>query len=697
MTHVASPLTAPSTAHSQIDALLQQGKLAEVEVVARSCLAAAPGDGVSLHALGVVSLQRGLAAEACALLQRAATAMPQRADYHNDLAVALFQTGKRHEAVLAYRKAVATAQSPSAASIPRRNLAKLLLMLGLGAEALTELRAGEKADPCPANRQALMGALHQLASSEERAGRLDGAAMALQELAPMLDGVGRANCYGFLGGIWLRLERKDQARIAFEMALMSRPDFPEALEVLGTLYGEAGAYAKAASSFETLIRLCPQNASALRLYAGALIRLGRYDEAVAVYQSALRLSPADSGLQALLAEALTALGRCDEALDIYARLKDTMPDVATGPLGLGDTYLTLGRLKDAASAYRMAIQRAPQNPAAYRRLFSLYTVQADDPAWIAFQAMTVPEADTDKAEWHMALAKACRDLNLHEQSFRHLKSGNDYRRKHIHYDEAAALAMIRDIATAFAGEVASNGPDDVLPVFIVGMPRSGTSLVEQILASHPAVYGAGELPVLGQIVAGHIGTNWSAASIEKHSADDWRVMGQNYLERVRPLSPQALRIVDKMPGNGLFTGILRRMLPGARIIHVRRDAMDTCFSCFSQVFWGNVDYAYDLGELGRYYRAYEGLMDHWASILSPAHYTCVRYEDLVTDLEKGARRLIDFCGLDWDERCLRFYETDRQVRTASAAQVRQPLFRQGIGRWKPYATWLGPLQRALSE
>jgi Sulfotransferase family len=237
-------------------------------------------------------------------------------------------------------------------------------------------------------------------------------------------------------------------------------------------------------------------------------------------------------------------------------------------------------------------------------------------------------------------------------------------------------------------------------VFIVGMPRSGTSLVEQILASHPAVHGAGELPDFDRLATTATVANPAIAlfpeCIGRLTPAQLTAVGERYLARLRALAPEAQRVTDKMPINFRHLGLIRLALPQARIIHVRRDPVDTCLSCYSILFMGNQPHAYELGELGRYYHSYQRLMAHWRTVLPPDAMLEVDYEDVVADLEGQARRMVAYCGLDWDAACLSFHRTQRPVRTASAVQVRQPIYRDAIGRWRPAEVELRPLLDGLA-
>ena len=308
----------------------------------------------------------------------------------------------------------------------------------------------------------------------------------------------------------------------------------------------------------------------------------------------------------------------------------------------------------------------------------------------------------DRRDLHFALGKAYADLDQRERSFHHLLEGNALKRREFVYDEAETLGFLDRIRTVFTAELMHSkrglGDASMVPIFIVGMPRSGTTLVEQILASHPKVFGAGELKEFSK-AATSLGMSNGALSfpevVPALSAEQLRQLGTSYLDGVAAAAPKAERITDKMPANFSFVGLIHLALPNARIIHMRRDPIDTCLSCFSQLFAGDVPYCYNLGELGRYYRAYQTLMEHWRRVLPAGLMLEVEYEKVVADIEGQARQTVAYCGLEWDDACLDFYKTQRPIRTASATQVRQPIYRTSVGRWKPYQHLLQPLIKEL--
>ena len=306
---------------------------------------------------------------------------------------------------------------------------------------------------------------------------------------------------------------------------------------------------------------------------------------------------------------------------------------------------------------------------------------------------------------HFALGKALEDVGDYQRAFQHLLQGNALRRREITYDEADCQEMFRLIAELFDSELFDRfrgvGDPSPVPIFIVGMPRSGSTLVEQILASHPQVHAAGELTNLFRVVE----TVSDSAGrpipfprcVSALDADGFRRLGQAYLASLPLIAAGKTRITDKMLGNFLDVGLIHLMLPNARIIHMMRDPVDTCVSCFSKRFSTGQAFSYDLAELGAFYRCYHELMAHWRSVLPAGALLDVSYEDVVDNLEEQARRLIDYCGLPWDDRCLSFHENRRHVTTASNVQVRRPLYRSSVARWRRYEAYLQPLLAELDR
>lgn len=302
----------------------------------------------------------------------------------------------------------------------------------------------------------------------------------------------------------------------------------------------------------------------------------------------------------------------------------------------------------------------------------------------------------DRIELHFALAKAYEDLGKLESSLGQLLDGNAL------YDKSETLGLLNQALSVFTSEFirsrSNAGNPSPLPVFIIGMPRSGSTLVERILASHPEVFGAGELRYFRSAVDIQLDLKGLAlySPMLSMTDEDFSQLGTRYLAEIKRLAPTAARATDKMTANFILAAFIHLALPNATIIHTIRDPIDTCISCFSKLFSeGELSYTYDLTELGRYYRHYKALMAHWHCVLPPGRILDVCYEDVLVDLEGQARRIIAHCGLNWDPTCLAFHRTERPVRTISATQVRQPIYHSSVGRWRNYEQYLAPLLNEL--
>ena len=428
--------------------------------------------------------------------------------------------------------------------------------------------------------------------------------------------------------------------------------------------------------------------------AVAIAASGRPHEAIGEFERSIALAPGDPQTLNNYGAALATLGRTEEAIPAFEQAVklDSTYAAAWHNLGLGLT--AMGRAQDALRALGQAVNLAPARGEYHRSLALAAPIRVGDPRLVAAEAAfaTPGIARTDQLELHFALGKGYGDLGRAAESLDHYLAGNAMVRSRLAYDEASTLRRLAGIEKVFSAGLLAGAPPvgSAGPIFIVGMPRSGTTLVEQMLASHPAVHGGGERIELPRIVAA-LGPAFPGNA----AALDWAAMGRRYLTDVRSLAPDAGRITDKMPGNFRHLGLIAMALPGAKVVHVRRDAADTCLSCFETLFRGAQPYAYDLAELGRYYQAYGQLMAHWRRVLPPGMMTELDYEALVADPEPVLRGLLDFLGLAWDPACLSPHQTPRAIATASAVQVRQPVYTTSVGRWRVHGARLAPLLEAL--
>ena len=507
-------------------------------------------------------------------------------------------------------------------------------------------------------------------------------------------------------GTALAAQSPEEAIACFERAVAIDPDYAEAHCALGAAFYSLARHEEALVPFERALVVDPDYAEAHRGRAAALQALRRHEEAVAHYEAAASLAPDDAGTRLGLGSALQSLGRHDAALQSYRAALAAEPDRPAAHISIGSALHELGRITDARAAYETAIACDPRNVRAHYSLCSLARSAPGDPRVAAVEALAQDAgalSEDDRILLDFALGKALAETGEHERAFRHLLEGNRLRRGQLVYDEAATLRMFERISAVFTPELMRRksgfGHRSALPVFIVGMPRSGSTLVEQILASHPQVFGAGERPDLNdavRLVGGDTATRPFPEPVPDLTGDQIRIVAAEYLRTLGASAPAARRIIDKMLANFCLVGLIHLALPNARIIHTCRDSIDTCLSCFATLF-DKVPYAYDLGELGRNYRGYRHVMEHWRQVIPAGVMLDVRYETLVRDFEPEVRRILAHCGLEWDDACLAFYKTERSVRTASTSQVRQPLYRNSLRRWRPPESVLRPLIEGLGE
>ena len=517
-----------------------------------------------------------------------------------------------------------------------------------------------------------------------------------------------AEAFSNLGNTLKEQRRPNEAEAAYRQAIALKPHFGEAYSNLGNVLLELGRLDEAEKALRQAIALRPQFADAFSNLGNTLREQGRLSEAEVACRQAIALKPHHTQAHSNLGNALNDQGRLIEAEAAYRRAIALNPKLADAYNNLSVTLKNLGGLADARWAVERAIKLRPRNSSQFLNLCDLRHFRPGDPYLAAMEELARNIAllpVKQQIEMHFALAKAYEDVGRGDDSFQQLLSGNALKRRQIAYDEAATLRGFERIRAAFTPELIRTlqdvGEPSSVPLFIVGMPRSGTTLIEQILASHPLVFGAGELPNLGKAAA-KIRTAGGRISpfpevMLNISSEHMKRLGAHYVTEISQLAPTAAHVTDKMPSNFFFVGLIHLALPNARIIHAVRDPVDTCISCFSKLFAAVQHHTYDLAELGRYYRRYQALMEHWHRILPPGRILDVRYEDVVADLEGQSRRILVHCGLEWDARCLAFHETERSVHTASATQVRRPIYSSSIGRWRAHEPFLRPLIAELSS
>ncbi len=445
--------------------------------------------------------------------------------------------------------------------------------------------------------------------------------------------------------------------------------------------------------------------------AGRCFDQGRFAEALEFCRRAVDTDPGSFAAQANLGNVLVKLGRADEAADAYVKALAIEPDSVPVLSNLAILKAETAGYDEAMTLYRQILTIDPGDAEAYHDLALIKKFEAGDPDIQAMEALrATPSLGAEKRMYlDFALTKAFEEIGEFERAFTSAAAANRVKRQSLDYDVARDEALTERIIETFdetflLGAEAANLADET-PVFIIGMPRSGTTLVEQIIASHSAAAGAGEVNHLRDVIMGFGGGGVGVQRLSPTGrgfpegasdlgAKDFRRLGKAYADRLTAAAPGARRITDKMPRNFFFVGLIRLVLPGARIVHCRRHPVATCLSCYQIHFPDGQEFTYDLVELGRYYGLYARLMDHWRQV-APARFLDLRYEDLVAEPEAQIRRLLEFLDLPWESACLEFHKSGRQVRTASAHQIRRPLYKTAVERWRNYEAHLGPLIEAL--
>ena len=627
---------------------------------ASAILEAVPGHPVATLILGSAQRSAGNLPAAIATLETLARTQPKSAATHYELSLALAAAGRGEAAIAALRRALQL--KPDLADGWRR----------LG-DHLAAMGDSAGADAAYAN--------HVKASTRDP--RLLAPATALAE------------------------GRVPDAESLLRAHLDSHPTDVAALRMLAEASARLGRYADAEQLLVKCLELAPSFVAARHNYATVLQRLGRSADALREVEGLLAADPRNGSLRSLEAAALARLGEYERAIAAYESVLADYPAQAKLWMSLGHAVKTTGQQQRCIEVYRRSIELEPSLGEAWWSLANLktYRFSEADVAAMRGQLARADLSDEDRLHFHFALGKALEDAGEYAESFRHYADGNAVRRKTVQYKAAETTDAVertcRLLTRQFFAERTGAGCAAPDPIFIVGLPRAGSTLVEQILASHPLVEGTMELPDLLMLVRELSGRTRGAEpsrypeALAELDAGQLRSLGERYLAQTRvQRKTDAPFFIDKMPNNWTHVGLIQLILPNAKVIDARRHPLSCCFSGFKQHFARGQGFTYSLEDLGRYYHDYVRLMARYDAVL-PGRVHRVIYERMVDNTENEVRRLLEYCGLEFDERCLRFYENDRAVRTASSEQVRSPIFRDGVERWRHYAAFLVPLEQAL--
>ncbi|MFT3757941.1 sulfotransferase [Thauera sp.] len=681
----------PEQAMQRAAQLQTAGRLPEAEQLLRQILQGQPEHPHALHLLGVVAYQAGHAARGMALIDKAIGLAPNVPLFFSNLGEMCRQQGQIERALALAERA--TEQDASAAAAWSN--------LGL---ACFDAGQHARAESCHARALALAPGLVQslnnmgslLRVRKDKPAAIEWYRKALAVDSSYLEALSN------LGAVLVEDSRHDEAIEPLERALTLRPDYPEALCNLGLARFRQERNEEATSLLQRSLQLRPEYPEALVGLAMVLHQEGRVEEAIGLLRKAAAVAPDNVNAWVWLGSSLVETDQPEAAEAAYMEALRLDEENVDGLAGLGNLRVEQGRLDEAESWLKRALSIDPDNLGAHFQMVQMRRVQPDNVHvdWL-LNHLPSEEGHNKRISLHYALGKAYDDLKCWDQAFPHFLEGARLKRSKLDYDplldQERVERIMRCIDKAFIERHWGGGHVSEVPILVLGMPRSGTTLTEQILASHPDVFGAGELRDLLSVCqssSNDVPFPENLAGVDGEALSGW---GREYVERLQRRAPDARRITDKMPGNYLVLGLIPLMLPKARIVHVRRNPVDTCVSCFTRLFNRHQEATYDLAELGRHYAMYARLMAHWRAVLPAGSFLEVQYEEVVADLPGQARRLLDFAGLPWNDACLDFHKTERSVRTASVTQVRQPIYKSSVARWKHYEHYLGPLLEALGE
>jgi tetratricopeptide (TPR) repeat protein len=639
-----------------------QGKPKEGLAMIREAIKRAPNQAIFYANLGEIERQQRHATEARQALEKAVQLDPRQASAHNNLGILHFEKREFKKAVECYKKAV-------------------------------------EANPRFAEAYNNLGNASRYVGEHDKALGYYHKALQFRELYP--------EAYNNLGTLLRDQGKMPEAEHAYRKAMGQNPKYLDAYNNLAHLLYVNNRDADALRVLSDALRVDENNPTTLTITARVQIRRGNYQAAEEAARRALKANPKH-------AEALVALGqlfhetdRYDEAVKMLEQAIEIAPNSPEARNFYGVALKSVGRLEEGKEQILKALELNSNNYGAYANLNDLVDFK-DEPELVEkmeaiFEASKNDE-DPRLMALHFGFAKALEDVGQHPRALEHYMKGAKMKRALLNYTEQDTFKFFSDIKQIFNEEVFKNRPFRGLPnnkmIFIIGMPRSGSTLCEQILSSHPDVYGAGEVKHLARAM-GQIRDRFPSMSrfpqmFNEMEPFHFETIGKSYMKQILVGAGDAKRITDKLLTNYFFVGLLNLIFPNAKFVHTMRNPVDTCLSAYTKLFKDDMPHSYEFGELGRYYLQYKSIMEHWHKVIPEGTIMDVEYENAVADTEGYARRLIDFVGLDWDPACVEFHKSKRPVKTASVAQVRKPVYSGSVERWRKYGPGLQPLLDALN-
>ncbi|MCP4238078.1 MAG: tetratricopeptide repeat protein [Aestuariibacter sp.] len=639
-------------------ALQQQAKLSAAERAYRKAIKISPDFVEALNNLGNVLVDRERHKEAAGTYRKAQKLRPDHAMLLNNLGNALQLQGENEKAIEWFNRALA--QDPDYADA-YSNLGNALNGLNDLDKAIDSYRKAINIDPN--NKEALNGLANVLVQKDE----IDKAIESYKKVIEI--DAGHKKAYTGLGNAFTKQDKLDQAVACYHKAIEIDPGHKAAHLGLGQV----------------------------------LIKQSKIDEAIISIRKALAIDPRNAEIHIELGYALGDQGNLDQAIAAYRKAIDIDPENGHAYRGLATTLSDFGEIEQAENAFRQAFQLNPDLSEVFRSLARNKKFSEYDDDMRTMEALYAKDEISEEQKMHLAfgLGKAYEDLKEYDKSIEFAIEANRLKWGSIDYSieqEQDVFTNLKKIFTKeFFADRADLGNPDPTPIFVLGMIRSGTSLTEQIIASHPEVYGAGELTLLPRLASELCKTGPDDKLLDclpAVAATDLQKTAAEYITCLREYSANARHITNKLPQNFVFVGLIKLLLPNAKIIHCKRDPMDNCLSVFKNYFASGQYYSYNMETLGQYYNLYADLMKHWETVL-PGFVYHSQYEDLIANQEPESRKLLEFCGLPWDEACLSFHKTQRKVKTASNAQVRQPIYKDSVKLADRYGDKLKPLEDAI--
>jgi len=682
-------MNTPTDLNIKINSIIElhsSGHITEALDAVKTLIIQHPNESLLYNISGVCYKASGQLEMAIKCFEKASILKPDFADAHYNLGLTLQELNQLNAAVKSYQVSLDLQKSYFKA---HNNLGVIYQELGQMGDAV---KSYEKAIDLQPN---FAEAHNNLGTTLQEMGQLDEAANCYERaLVIQPDYI---EVHNNLGNTLNLLGQTDEALNAYKQALSINPTYADARNNLGIIYHEMGQLDEAIKCYEKVIAINPENAEAHNNLGVTLNKLTQFHEAINCYQQALAINPNYDESYFNLGVTLYELGQSDEALNSYKQTLIINPDYADAYNNIGNILQELGQFDEAFSNYVYALAIDPNNAEFHRNLALMKNYKTGDTQVIKMQSLLSNDnlSQSERIQLCFALAKAYDDLGEKDELFKVLNQGNQLRKEELNYSIEVDLknhSLFRKLFLSIP-QSSSYKPLIISPIFIVGMPRSGTSLVEQIISSHHKVHGAGELNALNNLITPIMN---DYLSHNKHfSEKNFLLIRQGYSNNLLNLNVSENIVTDKMPTNFKNIGFILKAFPEAKIIHLKRDAMAVCWSIYQRYFPSeSLGFPYDMKDLGQFYNSYAEMMTFWHELFPNQIYD-ISYEDLTINQEEETRKLLRYCDLDWDENCLNFYTNKRAVKTASSLQVKEKMYQGSSQIWKKYEAQLSPLIHTL--